>query len=92
MYLGMWNDLPTHLNGIENQINNGEIFKSPFALLFLIDNPELQRKNADAFTSEVHPQSYNLPSIGIYPRHKKIRIAYFSGDFHNHPGKHLMAE
>ena len=92
MYLGIWNDLPTHLNDIENQINNGEIFKSPFALLFLIDNPELQRKNAEAFTSEVHPQRYSLPSIGIYPRHKKIRIGYFSGDFHNHPGMHLMAE
>ena len=30
--------------------------------------------------------------IGQYPRHKKIRIGYFSADFHNHATMHLMAE
>jgi len=92
MYLGIWSDLPRHLNDLKNQINNDEVIIVPFALLGLIDNPEIQRKNTEAFTSKVYPQSHSFPTIGIYPKHKKIRIAYFSSDFHNHATMHLMVE
>ena len=37
-------------------------------------------------------KGYVLPEIGLYPKHKKIRIGYFSADFHNHATMHLMAE
>jgi len=39
-----------------------------------------------------HPQSHVLSKIERYPKHEKIRIGYFSADFHNHATMHLMAE
>ncbi|WP_416686304.1 tetratricopeptide repeat protein [Candidatus Pseudothioglobus sp. Uisw_041] len=90
--LGIWDDWATHLNELTIKVNNGLQATSPFPLLGLIDNPEMQKKSAEIFSDKFYPQSYDLPKIEVYPRHKKIRIAYFSGDFHNHPGMHLMAE
>ena len=92
MHLSLWDGLSSMLDELQNKINNNEKVTDPFALLGLIDNPELQRKNTEAFANKFYPQSYNLPSIGVYPRHKKIRIGYFSGDFHDHATMHLMAE
>jgi len=40
----------------------------------------------------MYPQSHILPKIERYPKHKKIRIGYFSADFKNHPVSHLTAE
>ena len=33
-----------------------------------------------------------LPKIKLYSKHSKIRIGYFSADFHDHATMHLMAE
>ena len=58
----------------------------------MIDDPELQRKVAEIQTIDKYPKNHDLPEIGQYPKHKKIRIGYFSADFHNHATMHLMAE
>ena len=92
MHLSIWSDLPKHLNDLKNQINNCEKIIGPFSILGLIDDPEMQKKNTEAYASKFYPQSFNLPEIAIYPKHKKIRIAYFSSDFYNHATMHLMAE
>jgi predicted O-linked N-acetylglucosamine transferase (SPINDLY family) len=33
-----------------------------------------------------------LPKLGLYPRHNKIRLGYFSPDFREHPVSDLIAE
>jgi hypothetical protein len=53
----------------------------PFPLLSQIDDPEIQRKAVEIYVNDKHPQSHILPKIGLYPKHKKIRIGYFSADF-----------
>jgi len=58
----------------------------------LIDDPEIQRKTAEIFANKKYPKSYALPEIGLYPKHKKIRIGYFSADFREHPVSDLTAE
>ena len=63
----------------------------PFALLSLEDNPARHRIRSERMAMERFPQS-DLPSIsrpGVKP--KRLRIGYFSADFHNHPGMHSMA-
>ena len=92
MILGIWDDLTSHLNELKYKVYNDEKVTSPFPLLALIDNPEMQRVSSEIYTSTFYSRSYDLSEIGIYPRHKKIRIGYFSGDFHNHATMHLMAE
>jgi len=58
----------------------------------VIDDPEIQRKNTEIYANKMFPQSHVLPKIERYPKHKKIRIGYFSADFKNHPVSHLTAE
>ena len=92
MALCIWDDLPSRLNELTEKINNSEKVLNPFPLLALIDDPEIQRKTAEIFTNEKHPQSNTLPKISPYPKHKKIRIGYFSPDFRNHAVAHLISE
>ena len=92
MQLCIWDDLSSQLDELKNKINSSEKVINPFPLLALIDNPELQMKTAEISVNEKYPQSHVLSKIERYQKHKKIRIGYFSGDFHNHATMHLMAE
>jgi len=92
MSLCLWDDLVNDLNELTEKINNGEKVINPFHILALIDDLEVQRKTAAIYANEKYPQSHVLSKIERYPKHKKIRIGYFSADFHNHAMMHLMAE
>jgi len=92
MHLCIWDDLSTRLNELTNKINNSEKVISPFILLALIDDPEIQRKTAEIYANDKFQDNNALPLIGIYPKHSKIRIGYFSADFREHPVSSLTAE
>jgi len=92
MSLCIWNNFSTDLEDLIKKINKGQKVVAAFAMLGLIDDPKLQRKAAEIYTNDKFPISDSLPKIGRYPKHKKIRIGYFSADFHNHATTHLMAE
>nr|AAR37916.1 TPR domain protein [uncultured marine bacterium 560] len=92
MHLCIWDDLPSQLDEFKNKINNSEKVIHPFPVLALIDDPEVQRKTAEIFANEKYSQSHLLSKIERYPKHKKIRIGYFSADFRDHPVSHLTAE
>jgi predicted O-linked N-acetylglucosamine transferase (SPINDLY family) len=92
MKLCIWDNLESRLNELTDKINNGEKVINPFPLLALIDDPEIQRKTAEIYINEKYPQSNVLSKIERYPKHKKIRIGYFSADFRDHPVSHLTAE
>ena len=91
MHLCIWDDLASHLNELTSKVNNGEKVLNPFPLLAMIDDPKIQRKAAEIYVDSSYPQNHFLPKIERYPKHKKIRIGYFSADFHNHATMHLMA-
>jgi protein O-GlcNAc transferase len=92
MNLCHWDALPILLSELKNKINNNEKAIVPFDLLGLIDDPELQGKASEIYANEEFPKNYSLPNIGRYPKHKKIRIGYFSADFRLHPVATLTAE
>ena len=92
MQLCIWDDLSSQLDELKNKINNSEKVINPFPLLALIDDPELQMKTAEIFVNEKYPQSHVLSKIERYPKHKKIRVGYFSADFRNHPVSTLKTE
>jgi len=92
MHLCIWDDLPRRLDELKNKINNNEKVIHPFNLLALIDDPEIQRKNTEIYVNYKFPNNNVLPAIGIYPKHSKIRIGYFSADFREHPVSSLTAE
>ena len=92
MHLCLWDDLSSRLDELQDKIHNNEKVIPPFPMLGLIDDPELQRKTAKIFVNKHHPKNHDLPKIGLYPKHKKIRIGYFSADFKEHPVAALTAE
>jgi protein O-GlcNAc transferase len=87
-----WGDFPNLLNQVKKKIVNNEKAIEPFTLLGVIDDPALQRKASEISTKFYYPKNNILPSINIYPRHKKVRIGYFSPDFRMHPVGYLTAE
>jgi len=92
MQLCIWDDLSSQLDELTNKINNSEKVINPFPLLALIDDPELHMKTAKILVNEKFPQSHVLSKIERYPKHKKIRIGYFSADFRNHPVSTLKTD
>jgi protein O-GlcNAc transferase len=76
---------------LKRRIVDQQGFIAPFVLLFYSDDPSLQLACAKNF---VRHTIAALPRLPQRPagRHEKIRIAYLSADFRNHPMSQLMAE
>ena len=91
-HLCEWSELSGHLKDLIKKINNDQKTIGPFALMSLIDDPKLQKKAAEIYAQDKFPISNVLPKIEHYPKHKKIRIGYFSADFREHPVSTLTAE
>jgi len=64
----------------------------PFILCALTDNLKIQKKLTELFVEE-QTKKINRPlNLLMKYNHKKIKIGYFSADFHDHATMHLMAE
>ena len=64
---------------------------SPFEMLSLEDDPARHRVRSERYALKKYERqtlpSFARPSV----KPDRLRIGYFSADFHNHPGMHLMA-
>jgi len=94
MKLCRWSGFTDNLENITNRLMANEKIANPFPLLALTDGVSLQRKCAEIYAQEKYP--FN-PALGPITKTKrlegeKIRIGYFSADFHNHATGYLMAE
>ena len=92
MHLCDWDSLDILINELIEKTLQHQKTSVPFTTLALIDHPELQKCSAETFIKSNQPINQILPLISKYPAHQKIRIGYFSADFHNHATMHLMAE
>jgi predicted O-linked N-acetylglucosamine transferase (SPINDLY family) len=87
-----WQGLDALIEQIESRVLAGQKTCPPFQIISFSGSPDVQRKAA-ALWVEATP-ALALPSFS--PRQKqageKIRVAYFSADFHSHPVSYLTAE
>jgi protein O-GlcNAc transferase len=90
--LCLWDNLDIRLSDLSKSIMTKDKSVAPFFLLGQIDNPALQRKNTENYVKSKHSNKNNLSKTKPYLNHNKIRIGYFSADFHNHATMHLMTE
>jgi len=86
-----WQKNFADLSELTKKISNGEKVISPFPLMALIDSPSLIQKAAKIYAESKYPQDSLLGPIN-QNNNQKIRIAYFSADFHEHPVSYLTAE
>ena len=92
MHLCDWNDLTGQLYQLESALSEDSKVASPFELLGLIDNPDLQLLASKIWIENRHLASDVLGDFTQRAADGKIRIGYYSADFHNHATSYLMAE
>lgn len=86
-----WTDLPTLRSQILERIRAGERSCKTLALMAISDSASDHLNAARIFARHFYPQ--NLPPLwrGQRYRHDKIRLAYVSPDFREHPVGHVLA-
>jgi len=87
-----WTDLEQRCQSLKEKVLAGNKAGDPFSLLGLFDCPKLQKRCAEIYvTSELNIATQIFSIVKRTPN-KKIRIGYFSMDFHEHPVSHLIAD
>lgn len=92
MYICDWSDLNNQLKKLEAALAKEERVTPPFSLLGLMDKPELQLKASRIYVNEKYRESFFLDPFKTRFAQEKIRIGYYSADFHNHATTYLMAQ
>ncbi|MNR98258.1 TPR repeat-containing protein YrrB [compost metagenome] len=91
MLVGSWKDLDRNIAELFSKLKTSTKVTSPFSLLSVIDSPSLHLDVAKNWVAERCPSDFSLPKMPRYDN-QKIRIAYFSADFRDHPVSALTAE
>jgi len=92
MQLCDWRDLDAHIAELGADLRRAKKCTNPFPVLALVDSLSLQRAAAQLWVSEAQALTEVLPPIEKRAAGERIRVGYFSADFHNHATAYLMAE
>ena len=84
-----WDDVDSQTLLLEAQIERGQKVAPPFMTLAITASPALQKKAAEILVGDRYPSS--ATPLAPRPPRQKIRVGYFSADFHNHAVSYLMA-
>jgi predicted O-linked N-acetylglucosamine transferase (SPINDLY family) len=87
-----WDGLPQSLSLYEGDISRFKRVSPPFPALSLLDAPELHKIVSTVYAEAKYPKSQALGPINRRPADGRIRIGYYSADFHNHATASLMAQ
>lgn len=89
MQICEWQGFDADIAALRAALDRGEAAIAPFALLALIDAPAVQRRVAERWTAD---KAGTAPlKLAAHPKRDRLRVAYFSGDFRQHPVATLMA-
>lgn len=86
-----WNGVASDLATISSGLKQQKPVCTPFALLSLSDSLIEQRQAAEIWVRDTCPPQENLGPFHVPASHRKIRLAYFSADFRDHPVSQLTA-
>ena len=92
MYLCDWSNFKVLSNKINIGLEKKTRVIEPFSFLGISDNPEHAKYAAEIFVKNKLTKNFEVSSISKKYNHKKPRIGYFSGDFHDHPVLHLTMD
>lgn len=88
-----WRDYRPRLDRMMTLFDAKEREISPFILLSLPTTPMQQKRCAEFYTRNKYPDQRHLCETRQYaPNPTRIKIAYLSGDYQNHPVAFLSAE
>ena len=87
-----WSNYEDNINWLELKLNERKRVAVPLAVCALFEDPVIQKIGAEIYANDFYPFNNCLGLIKKYPKNKKIRIGYFSGDFREHPVGYLVTE
>jgi predicted O-linked N-acetylglucosamine transferase (SPINDLY family) len=91
MWLCDWEGFGTHQAELIARILRSEP-TSPFPVLAATDSPALQRRAAENWVQARHPPDASLGPIPHRDHPGRIRVGYYSADYHHHATAYLIAE
>jgi protein O-GlcNAc transferase len=86
-----WGDVQTETSSLMAELRDGNLVATPFLVLSLPSSVADQQAYTQQYVSQVHPASMQPVWRGEQYSHDRIRIAYLSGDFREHPVARLIA-
>lgn len=92
MHVCDWHQFDEQVAEIEAMIRAMRPVAQPFSILAATSSAEVLQIAARLLVQREYSAPSSLSPLQRYPRHDKIRVGYFSADFHNHATTYLMAE
>ena len=92
MYLCDWSEFEQGLQELNFKIVDGQKVTTPFSYLSLNDSLSLQKLVNEVWTADKYPEKDSLGPVVRASPSERIRLGYYSADFHNHATAYLMAE
>src|SRR5438105_12988846 len=86
-----WPDVAADIAGLRKQVREGTAVAAPFTLIAASDSPAEQRQCAERHMHELLAHEPRPLRAGAPRRRERIRLAYLSGDFHEHATAKLAA-
>ena len=91
MHLCDWRDFTAETESLIQRVQSGETVTSPFAFLSISSSAQDQLLCARLWCSKSYPSVGTPTWSDEQHRHDRIRVAYLSGDFRDHPVSYLIA-
>ncbi len=86
-----WRGYDKNVARLVEHISRSERAGHPFPLIALSGDPAVLRKSSEIWSGAKHA-AHEPPFAGPHPHKDKIRIGYFSADFHQHATAMLAAD
>ena len=90
LFINDWNNYEKSISKFRAKADDPNIIFEPFISLNFISSNNLQKKITEKYIN--HRFINNLKTFKQNYNNKKIKIGYYSADFHNHATAHLMSE
>lgn len=92
MQIADWRDFAAEVARLTARIERGEAASNPFAVLASCGSPSVQKRAARNWVREKCPPTGALEAPPPRARRDRIRVGYFSADFHAHATSSLTAQ
>jgi len=87
-----WSNYDDELALLAQEIKSGQVTSEPFPILSIYNSLQYQLDLSSAYQADKFKGLEPIPWATKYSKKDKIRIAYYSADFREHPVSLLLAE
>ena len=92
MFACDWTNAEANIADIMAGVAAGKLVTPSWPLLAMTDDLAIQRKAAEIWTRAKYPLDPTLGPVPAIPKHERIRIGYYSADFHGHATAYVLTE